>query len=191
MGAKLSVYTHQKTFDFSLFPTIKWQCSSTLFPLLGLCTLNLRLQGCRCSFFVYLHSFILLLYLTLKHALLLSIVYLLLYLTSQHALQLSSMSPCFLTCFIALMMLAQLSWAMICLNALLALRSTCLHASCHACDWIYMFMCSLPCLGVQIYMLGVMSSVWLCLYVSCYAIFLCFGSWAGCRSRSRALGLHP
>ena len=35
-----------------------------------------------------------------------------------------------------------------------------------------------------------MSSVWLCLYVSCYAIFLCFGSWAGCRSRSCALGLQ-
>ena len=110
----------------------------------------------------------------------------------------SGMYPCFLTSLITLMMLAQPSWARIYLNTLFVLRSTCFdalhHVSmllCHACAQIYMLLCSLPCLGVQIYMLDAMSSVWLCLFVSYYVSFLYFGPQVGCRSRSIGLGLHP
>ena len=67
----------------------------------------------------------------------------------------------------------------------------CFHALCHACAQIYMLLCSLLCLDVQIYMLDAMSSVWLCFFVSCYVFFLCFGPQVGCRSRSIGLGLHP
>ena len=40
--SKFSPKHIQKTFDFSLFSTVKMQCSCTLFPLLGLRILNLR-----------------------------------------------------------------------------------------------------------------------------------------------------
>ena len=80
---------------------------------------------------------------------------------------------------------------------MLVLRSTCLCAFFHACAQIYMFMCFLLSLYVWIYMfmflklcLDAMPSV-LQFYISCLCLFLVFGFWVGCRSRSSGLGLHP
>ena len=122
----------------------------------------------------------------------------------------SSMSPCFLTCFIAMMMLAQLSWVMICLNTLFVLRSTCLGAFYHVCAQIFMsmcffpfpcapqhvyaqiyiFMCSLPCLCLDLHV-GCHALCFSSLFVSCYAFFLSFDPQVGCRSRSCGLGPNP
>ena len=63
----------------------------------------------------------------------------------------SSMSPCFLTCFITLKMLAQPSWDRMCLNTLSILRPTCLSALYHVSMLFsilvlrYVFLCSFPC----------------------------------------------
>ena len=95
----------------------------------------------------------------------------------------SSMSTFFLPCFISLMLLVQPSWVRICLNTLFVLRSTCLGAFCHACAQIYMFVCLKVCLDA-------MPSA-LQFYISCLCLFLVFGFWVGCKSKSSGLGLHP
>ena len=77
-----------------------------------------------------------------------------------------SMPPCFLACFIALMMLAHPSWARICLNTLFVLRSTCLGAFYHVFVQIYMFRCFFPCLCLDLYAQVLFSIVCVQIYMS-------------------------
>ena len=69
----------------------------------------------------------------------------------------SSMSTCFLPCFIALMMLVQPSWARICLNTMFVLRSICLGAPCYVCAQIYMSRCFLACLCLALHIYALLS----------------------------------
>ena len=112
-----------------------------------------------------------LLYLYSQHVYLLSIVYLCFILLPSMFNSLFSMSPCFLSCFTALMMLAQPSWAMICLNIMFVLRSLCRGAFCHVYAQIYMFMCSLPCLCLDLHV-GVLLAMFMCLnlHVGCHVL---------------------
>ena len=100
------------------------------------------------------------------------------------------MPMCSFPCFNVLLMLAQPYWARICLNIVFLLRSMYLGAFCHVHAQIYIFICSLPCLCLDLHI----GCYVLCLlqpFISCYAFFLCFGPQVGCRSRSCGLGLHP
>ena len=94
-----------------------------------------------------------------------------LYIASQHVLWFLQHVPLLFAMIYLLILLAQPSWARICLNSMLELKSTCLcflchvnaqiyvpmfrsmplWAPCHAYGQIYVFMCSVPCLCAQIY----------------------------------------
>ena len=78
---------------------------------------------------------------------------------------------------ITLMLLAQPSWARICLNSMLMFGSTCFYACFHAYVLIYMFPCLFPCLCLDLcfYVLFVMlmpRSMLLCALFHAYA-FMC------------------
>ena len=102
--------------------------------------------------------------------------------------------------FITLILLAQPSWARICLNLMFVLRSISFQAPCHVYVQIQMPMCSLPCLWclcapchtcVLRSMLVTMpcaSKALFSLYVSLSCVLALL---VGCRSRSCGLGLHP
>ena len=76
------------------------------------------------------------------------------------------------------------------LFAMFLLISTYLCAFCHACAQIYTFMCFCN-VCIQIYMFGCYAQCFYSIFVPCFLLFLMFGFWVGCRSRSSGLGLHP
>ena len=92
-----------------------------------------------------------LLYFSLQHVYLLSIVYLCFILLPGMFYSIFSMFPYFLPCVTALMILAQPSWVRICLNIVFVLRSICLGVFCHVYAQIYLFMCSLSCLCLDLH----------------------------------------
>ena len=101
-----------------------------------------------------------------------------------------SKSPSFFPCFTALMMLAQPSWARICLNFVFMLRSTCQCAPC-------MLMLRSLSLYALCHVHVSRSTCWLLCHVllkpfiSCYPFLSCVLAFQeSCRSRSCGLGLH-
>ena len=115
-------------------------------------------------------------------------------------------------------MLAQPSWARICLNIVFVLRSICLCAFCHVLAQIQVFMCYVLCLclNLLVYVFFAMlmvrsislcapchvhvsrSTCWLLCHVLLKPFYLLLSPFScvlallvGCRSRSCGLGLHP
>ena len=123
-----------------------------------------------------------------------------LYIASQHVLWFLQHVPLLFAMIYLLILLAQPSWARICLNLMFVLRSISFQAPCHVYVQIQMPMCSLPCLWclcapchtcVLRSMLVTMpcaSKALFSLYVSLSCVLALL---VGCRSRSCGLGLHP
>ena len=176
---------HQKTFNFSLLSTIKGQCSCTLFPLLGLRTLDLRFKGCRCSFLVIIYT----LCFIFVHSM--SIFF------PEYIFVLS----CFLACFIAFLGYLLAFYHVFCFDdtglafldqdmpkycvcaQILVLRCflPCLCPDLHVCmlffshvyAQIYLFTCSLPCLCLDLY-LCVLRAMFMCLDLHVGYSAMCF-----------------
>ena len=160
----LSLYfspkTHIKTFDSLLFlnnqeVVFLLSPSSPWFQNLGF-----EVQGCRSSSFATIYAHLGFLVSNMLYSFSQYISYfLLLYLASYHVYCFPSMSTCFITCFMALMLLAQPSCARICPFV------SCLFLDLHVYVFFAMFMFRSTCLDV-------MPSVWLCLCLSCLCLFL-------------------